>query len=233
MPRKKSNRGEKEKKEKKLPLENAKVTANKKEIYWIVGVMAGMIILILAVSSIAHGSNSFTYQTLRFTKTNYGGFPVYLYNYNFEDPRTNPPKKYNFHFLLREDPRENNVPVNGDIELFSPGSTIYVGINETLSQCKNASMDLASLSSFLTINLFDTKSGLSDLSQAKQNNLSHISCEKYPDNVVIMLQQANETRIDKTNNCYTISIANCNTMDAIEKFEVQAIIDAKQKALAG
>lgn len=217
----------KEKTEKIGELEDIKVTASKKEIYWILGAMVGLIVLILIISSIMHSSNAFTYQTLRFTKTSYGNLPVFLYNYNFKDPRFNPPKEYSFNLLIRKDPRENNVPVNGNIEFSAAGSIVYVGINGT---CKTANRDIASLTSFLNLNLFTIKGGLVDKAEAKKSNLTYISCDKYPDNVVILVQQANETRIDRTsNNCYTISISNCESLEAIEKFEIQAILDAKKR----
>ncbi len=229
MPRKKITKEKKEKTEKIGELKDIKFTASKQEIYWILGAMAGLILLILIISSLMHSSNTFTYQTLKFTKTKYGELPVYLYNYNFKDPRVNPPKEYSFNLLIRKDPRENNVPVNGTIEFSAAGSTVYVGINDTLTKCKNASRDLASLSSFLTINLFTIKGGLVDAEEAKKNNLTYVSCDKYPNNEVILVQQGSETRIDREDNCYTISIANCESMEAIEKFEIQSILDAKKR----
>lgn len=210
------------------------LSIRKKEIYWIIGVMAGLIVLILIISSLIQGSNTFTYKALKFTKTKYGELPVFLYNYNFKDPRTTPPKEYSFNFLLRKDPRTNTVPVDGNIEFGPAGSTVYVGINgSSLSQCKTSNRDLASLSSFLTINLFTIKTGLADKAEAEKSNYTHVACSNFPSNVVIMVQSGNQTRVEKSgSNCYNINIANCETLEGIEKFEVQSIIDAKNRKSA-
>ena len=64
------------------------------------------------------------------------------------------------------------------------------------------------------------------MTYAKQNNLTFEDC-KSTNNMVVLLEQGNETRIDRYNNCYVLSAANCDDMlNVVEKFEVQSVADA-------
>ena len=133
--------------------------------------------------------------------------------------------------FLRNDPRENNVSVDGEI-IFPEDKTVYIGIgNEGVSGCKYTVIGLATLSSFLSQNGIGVNAGTADLESAKTNNLTHMSCEKYPASAVILIEKGNETKITKSMDyCYTISVNNCETLPAMEKFIVQSLVDARERA---
>lgn len=208
-----------------VELKNRKKKGNR-EIYWIIGIMAGILGILYLSQIIAEEFRTFNYQGLTFTKERFEKIPVFHYFYFFnKDGQT-----YKYNLFLREDPRENNVPVTGNI-IFSGERAVYLSINGTgIAQCGNSTREIATLSSFFVNNMFMVKAGTPDKEEAEQKNLSYISCETHPLNDVILIQKGDKTDIEKENSCYIIDIANCEMLNAIEKFEVQSIIDAKKRA---
>ena len=207
-----------------------------KEVYWVFGVMALLIVIFLVSYSIFNSLKSFNYGGLEFTEEKFGEIPLFHYIYigkvrtitgnaiSYENKKVD--------LFLRNDPRENNVPIDADIN-FPAGKTVYVGIDDQgIPQCKYSVIGLATLSSFLSQNGFGVRAGTLSESAANANNIDYISCEKYPLNPVILIQEGAFTKVTKTKqNCYLIEVDNCETLPAVEKFVVKALIDAKARAI--
>jgi len=212
-------------------LSGLNLKVRKKELTWIIGVMFFLLVVILLTSYLTKSSNSFTYQTLRFDKQLYGTVPVYVYGYTFKDITGAAVQEYRYQLLLRLDPRKNDVPVEGEIVLNQYGRDIMISVNTTgFESCQTTSRDFASLSGFLTGNLFNVQGGVPDKNVANELNFTHITCSLYPDKTVLEVQSSGKTSIRKiSNTCYHINIANCETLNAVEKFEVQSLIDAKKR----
>ena len=215
--------------------------------------MIGLILLFLLAHSLFQSLKTFEYQGLKFTKEKFGNIPLYYYYYY-----TNPdyatgnvvsgegPRMINLY--LRHDPRTNKVPVEGDLE-FERGKPVYVTLNaEGLTECPYSTLALAGLASFFSQNGFELKAGVSDKAEAEKDNLDYITCEQYPDNAVILVKSGDETSIKRKTktvytavegkltgesveytNCYTITVANCEILQATEKFMTHSIIDAKAR----
>ena len=200
---------------------------NAKEIYWIIGVMVVALIAILLIPSISRWYNTFNYQGLTFTKEMYGQIPVYHYYY-YVTP-SNGQQQYQNNIYLRDDPRTNNVSIIGKIVYPPLGSTIYLSINQTgIIECSNALRDVATLNAFILDNAYTVKGGYADQSLAQQNNGTYMTCATNPGQMVIALQHSNETSVVVNGTCYNFNINTCQgLLDAVEKFEVQSIIDAK------
>src|SRR3989338_8019577 len=115
-----------------------------REIYWVIGVMAAMILILTLAPMIFRSINTFTvYDSLTFTKERYDEIPVYHYYYYFTDDDG---QQYQYNLYLRIDPRENHVPVQGEI-IFPKDKDVYLSINGTgLTQCKYSSTAINSLS---------------------------------------------------------------------------------------
>ena len=192
--------------------------------------MGFILVLLLSFNYFYKNINHFKYQGLPFTKENYDKLPVFHYYYYFTDSAG---QQYQYNLYLQTDPRKNDIPITGKIELPAEGDPVYVSINGTgLTDCKAASTGVATLAGFLVANLFDSKAGLADAAEAEKNNLTHIDCDTNPYDITIKLQAGEVTKITKEANCHIISIANCEVVPAIEKFEVQAILDAKARKAA-
>ena len=212
----------KEKVEKKIKI--PKERKLEKEILWIIGFFGFLVILFLVASSFFKSLNQIEHDGITFNKERLGEIPVYHYSYYFEN-RGNL-IKYNMY--LRNDPRYLNFSVEGDEIIFDRGKAVYVSLDpDGLQECEQGVLAIADLSSFLTDNQFTVESANPDFWDAGRNRQDWITCENKADRIVIEIREGNETRIDVENNCIQISIANCQILEAIERFKVQSIIDAR------
>lgn len=201
---------------------NSKLTKNEEGI---IIALVVLVILFFLMYFFFHNYGKINYQGLIFTKEKFGKIPIYRYSYYFNDSG----QTYKYNLYLRNDPRKNNIPVDEGIE-FSRGKMTFISINSTLSKCEDGGIAISSLSAFLTNNLINVKGATPDKKESEENNIRYATCESYPDNTVILIQPGEETRIDKKNkNCYIVSISQCQILDAVEKFEVQSILDAKAR----
>jgi hypothetical protein len=191
--------------------------------------MMVLLIFLFGTSAFIKSLNHFSYKTLSFTKERFGQIPVFHYYYYFEKNG----QQYQYNLYLRNDPRDNNVSVNGTIE-FPENLRVYIGVNGTgITDCPTASRDLGTLGGFFANNLIQIKPGTLDENESETSNMTYVSCEKFPDRAVIRIFSGEETKIFKSeNNCYNIQISDCRTLDAIEKFEIQSLLDAKARSIA-
>lgn len=173
--------------------------------------------------------SSVNYQGLEFVKEKMGAITFYRYTYHFTDDVG---RKIVYSLRVRNDPSKNDVPVNGTIN-FNRGNTLYLGINSSgLSQCNDSMIAVAgALAGFLRDNQFKVKIGTPNALEANLTNYTYVSCDTGLNNTVIIADLGSETRItQETQNCYRILATNCEILKAVEKFEVQAVVDAKKTA---
>jgi len=219
------------KKENKKESPPKKKPTHDKQLYWVLGVMVGLIAIFTVSSYIFEESKTFEYQGLSITKEKFGEIPVYRYSYyipSITGAATGAPNKVNI--LFKYDPRELDVPVEGTIEYLRKNTFVYITINSTGILCEESILAVATLSSFIGQNGYLLASGSADEADAEANNLDYRTCETNPDRMVITLQEGQETSIIKEkDNCYTINVANCEILPAIEKFMIQSIIDANAR----
>ena len=205
---------------------SASEKSKSRDLYWIIGVMVGLVILFFVTSFIFQSFRTFTYGGLTFTKEKFGEIPLYKYSYNsIITPRATETKPVTV--FLRNDPRENNVSMDGEIAL-QYGKTIYITVNSTgITQCPYSTLSVASLSSFLASNGFTLRGATVNEVEAQENNITYVTCEAFPYNPVILIQSGEITRITKENNCYTMEVSDCEILPAVEKFIVQSIVDSR------
>jgi hypothetical protein len=201
-----------------------------KEMVWTIAFMILLFVALFGTSALFKSFNHFTYKGLSFTKEKFGTIPVYHYYYYFTDSNTG--KQYQYNLYLRIDPRKNNVSMPlGETE-FSKEAINYLTVNGSgLTSCTTSARDLGSLAELFSANMLPMKAGTMDSIEAKSNNLTYITCDNKPANPVIQIFSGNETKITIDHNCYNIQIANCQTLEAIEKFKLQTILDAKARSL--
>lgn len=215
-----------------LKKENTEKYENKnKQLYWIFGVMGAAIFVFFLTSFIYNTFfSTFDYEGLTFKKTFFGEIPLYQYSYNSiitgKIISTVP-----VNLILRHDPRENNVLVVGEKIEFPTNKSIYLGFNSTGLECPYTTLSVGTLSSFLASNNFKIQAGTVNPEESANQNLTLISCDLFKENAVIILQSGENTSVSIKNNCYTITASNCEVLQAVEKFEVQSIIDAKENSI--
>lgn len=220
----------KEEENKEIP-GSAKVERKNNQIFWIIGMILFLVVVFSISYYIFSSYRSFEYTGLTFTREKFGEIPVFHYYYYIT-----PELKYNLY--LRNDPRENNVPVTGKIIdngiEFSKDERVYLSVDpKGLTECEYGRVGIGSLASFLADNQLNVKGAAPDEKLAKEANVNYATCEFRPDDVVIILKEGEQTRIvhDK-DKCYVIEVANCEIMPAVEKFQVQAVLDARARRLA-
>lgn len=172
------------------------------------------------------------YGNLTFTKTKFGEIPVYYYSYTFKG-NSGEINRYNLY--LRLNPENNDVPVTGEIEYPKMGKTIYTSMNESsLIGCTNANRELTTLGMFAVGQKYKFELSYLDEETAELRNGKYVTCEKRKDSMVLETSRSNRTIIEKVNsNCYKLEFATCEEfLNVVEKFEVQSLVDAKNRSMS-
>ncbi len=196
-----------------------------KEILAVLGFLAVLIIFYLLVSSLFKSFNSFTYEGLYFSKERIGKIPLFHYTYTFEAKGG---EIYKYNLYLRTDPRTNDVPIQGGNIKFERPYLTFISINSTgLQQCELGALAVGGLAQFLSDNQIPVKGANIDFWQAGADKQEWVTCDLKPANPVIEIFSGNTTEIILENKCYRIKVADCHILEAIEKFQLQSIIDAK------
>lgn len=189
--------------------------------------LAGAVVIFFALYNLFSADNevgtSFQYMGLNFTIVEIEGVKFYHYPYLFATPFG--PQGYNLY--LRIDPRENNIPIEGDKIIF-PQNAVYIGIeNDALSNCPSGVLASTSLASFLVGNRFTPKAGEVNALVAEERNQTWISCQSVPFNTVIEMRHGPETKVIVDGDCIQIIADSCEILEPTEKFILQVLLDAK------
>ena len=210
-------------------IEKKKERKIERELLGILGFLVALVVVFLIASAYFKSLNSFEYEGLTFSKQKLGEILLFYHSYYIRTS-TGDIAKYNFY--LRNDPRENKVPVYGKSDLLSPGSVVYLSVNsDGLQQCKYGSLAVGTISSFMSDNQMNVIAGNLDFWQAGARRDLWATCENKPGNRVVEILKGNETRITIEGNCYKVEVSNCEILESIEKLEVQSLIEVKKVSI--
>tara|TARA_Y100000034_G_scaffold49522_1_gene61246 strand:- start:1292 stop:1951 length:660 start_codon:yes stop_codon:yes gene_type:complete len=209
-----------------------KINKETKQLYWILVVMAGLILFFLLISVGIQSTKKFEYDGLVFTKETFGEIPVFHYYRYFNSPNG---ELIKYNLYLRKDPRKNEIPITG--EIFLPiKQTVFISVNSTglggeEDECEFNAVAVAGLTNFLRDNGLSAKGAIPDKGIAEENKFEHATCDTHIGSVVILIQKGEKTEIKmKGLSCYIMDIADCGLLDAVEKFEVEALVQARERA---
>ena len=223
---------EPEKKDEKVIEESNKQNSNmNKELYWFFGVMISLLALFFISYYFFQSLLTFTYHGITFEKIKEADVTFY---HAIVPVKTLEEQTLRYHLYFRYDPRKNNVPIEGEIAI-PKESPVYLSINETgiRGECDDAAIAVASLSQFLReAGGFEVRAAVPDEELAPKLNLPFADCTTNPTNTVLIIQKGNETGVLRKaeTNCYTMNIANCEILRAVEKFELEMILQARARA---
>ncbi len=205
---------------------NTKERRVEKEIIGVLVFLFGLVIIFLIASSYFKSLNSFEYEGLSFSKKRVGDIPFFHHNYYLKVGQ----KLINYNLYLRHDPRYNNVTVEGDkSRLLAPGAVVYVTVDgKGIQECRFGNLAIGSISSFLSDNQMEVIGGNLNFWDAGAKADQWITCQNRPGNRVVEIIQGNETKITLKGNCYRLEIAECQILDAVEKLEVQSLLDSRR-----
>ena len=215
---------------------NSKIDANKnnlKVLYWVLGIVIVLVLIFFISSSYFKSLNKFNYEGLTFIKEKFGEIPIFHYVYTAKIRKitgfvtTENDRKVELY--LRGDPRKNEVPVEGEIDILSNSKDVFISItDDEIAKCDYSIIAVSSFSSLMAQNGIKTKVGTSNEKISQRDKLEYITCVNKPDNPVIWMRTSDKTKITKLGeNCYVLEINDCESLPVMEKFMVQAIIDAK------
>ncbi len=200
---------------------------NLKPLYWLVWFGIFLVVLYFISGAVFREISSFNYEGLEFSKEKFGDIPVFHHYYYFTDGAGDL-VKYNFY--LRLDPRKNVVPIEGEVEFDTQGRFNYISVDANLGECEYASVAIAELSAFLTNNEMKVRGAMPDLIQSERNNVDFATCVNPKDRYVVLVEKGDETKIVREDMCYKVEVANCEILEALEKLQIQALLDAKARA---
>lgn len=198
-----------------------------KEILGILIFLGVLIVVFLIASSYFRSLNYFEYEGLTFSKKRLGEIPLYHHSYYLKAPSG---KLINYNMYLRHDPRYNNVTIEGESSrLLAAGSVAYLSINsDGLQECRFGQLAVGSISSFMSDNQMTVIGGNLDFWQAGANRDQWVTCDNRPGNRVVEILKGNETKVIIDGNCYRIEVNQCQILEAVEKLEVQSVVDARR-----
>ena len=198
-----------------------------RELLYIVGFVVLLVIVFLIASSIFERFNRVEYEGLIFTKERFQDIPVFRTYYYFRAPDN---QLIQYNLFVRNDPRTNDVPIEGDPIKYN-SRNVYVTLDTSyLRDCEDTVISIASLTRFLNDNQLNVKSGNMDFTEAAIHNQEHITCENSPDSEVIQVSRGDSTKIEINGMCKSISVGeDCRILEAIEKFEIHSFLDAQSE----
>ena len=218
---------EKEESREKVEEKKEEISENKslnKQVKWVV--LTSLIIVIGTLFSlwIVEESKKFDFGGLSFHEEMFGNIKLYVSNIEGQDISGNNIK---FSFVLRNDPRKLDIPINANINFLSSGEKV-VSLNLTsgIDNCDNSSIASFSLGYFLNNLGIKPITAFTDKKTAEEKEGLYVDCETNPGNTVIILTAGNKTEINqdlKNPDCYTLVFNNCEVMQVVERFEMAVL----------
>ena len=137
---------------------------------------------------------------------------------------TTPELIYNIY--LRNDPRENSVPTEGDFDNFKYGAIIST--TPEFDKCRgDSSRVMRDLGDFLktAVGVKIISSGSTDSKVAIETGRRYAVCNTVSDRTLVIIDRG-DARVVKNENysyCYTIYIDDCDDASPVEKFMIESI----------
>jgi len=219
----------KKEKQNKAKDNNKEVIEKNNEIVYVIGGLLLLVVVFIAFYFIFKNIGRVEYEGMYFVKEKLGNVTLYHHNYYIKDDVNG--KIYSYNLYLRNDPRYNNAKVETDDFSFRLGRPFYLGINSTgLSNCSLSMVAIDTLIQFLLYNnnLIKVKTGSVDAEEANLKNVTYVACNRYLGSTTIILESGDETVITKNGDCYRIKIANCEITQGVEKFILEALVNARR-----
>jgi hypothetical protein len=218
--------------EKTKELVKVKTHSRDKQALMLLGGFLVLILIAVLILMTRGGSNTFVYDGLKITKSTQGSVTFYS---------TNVPVYGSFGQLLanltvdfQTNPKNfKNIPFSSS-KMILERKTVYISFGD-LRICEDNGIAAGGLGLFLSQKGFammgiKIKGALSNESSALAKNMTYADCQTNPNDVVVLIRNGNETKIEQTTpNCYQIESKNCEILNATEKFEFEILKVYAQK----
>ena len=221
--KKQKNLSESEKEELKaegeLPSKSVRASETR-QLIWFLVIVAIVFASVLVPYFYLQSLKSFEHAGVDWVKEEYAQFDVY----HSEFPALNG-EDYKYNVFLRNDPRENNVSVDGNFKDFKVGG--FVSISPEIDLCRgDVSRVMLDLGSFLELGLGVQKVWAATPSFEIHNETGreYATCNtKY--RTIVMIEKGEPAVIQSSENpfCYTIRVKDCDDIAPVEKFITEVI----------
>ena len=203
-----------------------------KQLLWIVGIMAFIIIVISFIYLVNWKTTHFKYLDFKWEEIKYG--QLKLYHTKILLTRADKSQFY-YNLYLRHDPRTNNIPINANIRLKAKNYT-YITIDPKLEKCIGLSSSLVDLGGFLAAIGVRGKTALINESYAEEKKVPYITCNNKKLNSIITLEETEErfgnySQILQEGDCFQIKIKDCEVRESVERFMLGLIAYSKKQRI--
>ncbi|HRZ85692.1 MAG TPA: hypothetical protein P5277_02830 [Candidatus Paceibacterota bacterium] len=206
---------------------NEELKENKKlnkQVKWVIITSVLIVVATLVSLWVVEESKKFEYNGLKFHEETLGNIKLHVSNVEGMGIFGNP---INFKFILRNDPRKLNIPVNANITFLIDGNKfISLNLSSGMENCENGSIASFSLGYFLNNIGINPIPSFTENKTATEEKGLYVDCNTHPGSTVIILTAGNETAINqdiKNKDCYTLVFKNCEVMQVVEKFEIAVL----------
>ncbi len=232
MAKKQKNNKNKEKENKKINKERQKKETKNlestledkytKQIKYVVIVMFCLLSAFFVSIWLINESKTFRYAGLDFKKIKFGELPLFHAKIPITSITGDLVAEYNLY--LREDPRKLDIPIQGKIRL---KKTIIQAVNKSI-KCPLEGVAGVNFGQFLRAAGIKKIDGTTNLTKSQEENIPFVSCEQEREESILIITEGEETKItQEAKNCYVIEFADCELLQAIERFMVGIIANSK------
>lgn len=191
-----------------------------RQLIWFFVIIAIVFASVLIPYFYSQNLKSFNYAGVDWMKEEYTQFDVY----HSEFPALNG-QNYKYNIFLRNDPRENNVTVDGTFKEFKIGG--FVSISPEVDSCRgDVSRVMLDLGSFLELGLGIQKVWAATPSFEIHNETGreYATCST-KDRTIIMIEKGEPVVLQSRDNpfCYTIRVRDCDDIEPVEKFMTEVV----------
>jgi hypothetical protein len=192
------------------------------QLKWVViviGVFLGSMFLFAWI-----GTDAQTYEHvgLNWQKEKFGDLPIhttYLTGYSVTG------KPINFKMNVRNDPRESEIPIEGELNYISDKPVYFsLDFDSGINDC--GTLGLVSFGRFMAEMRFNVITAVTSQNWSEEIDRPVATCEDRPENTVFLLTKGEESKIvqDESNpNCYRLFVNKCEDIEVIERLELATI----------
>jgi len=193
-----------------------------KYVLTIVIIAAALLLTIFLVTVASNMAKHFEYTGLKFEKVMFDKMPFFYTKIQITRPDES---VVNYNLYLRNDPRSNNIPVYTEMRF---QKEVAVTTDDAVSNCSYAGVSGVLLGQFLNAMGTDVYTGTTDFEIAKERGIMYIACVPNQNYTLISIKQGSVTKITQSDtNCYNLEIANCELLNATERFVMASISQAR------
>lgn len=132
----------------------------------------------------------------------------------------------NYNMYLRNDPRENNIPVN--VSQIGFERNVILSLDDSSDECSGVTRAGADLAMFVSAFPFVTNvtGALTNQTKAEELGLQYADCGSDNSNenkTIIIFQKGESARVVEDNGCYIINFGDCEVSKSIERFQLEIL----------